>query len=108
MISNAYSGLKVGENVGYETRGKGSEFLRPVLIFRKFGKDTFLGIPLTTSVKNDRFHFIFEYKANKVSCASLSQIRLFDTRRINQKDGKMRVDDFRALKAKLKKLLELD
>ncbi len=100
--------LKVGQNVGYETQGKGDAFLRPVLIFRKFSKDTFLGIPLTTSIRDDMFHYTFEYKTNKKSCASLSQIKLFDAKRINQKDGKMQVADFEALKIKLKRLLDLN
>jgi hypothetical protein len=30
----------MGQNIGYETQGKGEEFLRPVLIFRKFSKNT--------------------------------------------------------------------
>ena len=99
--------LKVGQNIGYERQGKGREFLRPVLIFSKFSKNTFLGIPLTTSIKNDMFHFYFIYKIDKESCASLSQIKLFDAKRINQKDGKISVDDFNHLKIKLKKLMDL-
>lgn len=39
--------LNVGQNIGYEVFGKGSDFLRPVLVFRKFSKDSFLGVPLT-------------------------------------------------------------
>ena len=99
--------LKVGQNVGYETQGKGDDFLRPVLIFRKFSRDTFLGIPLTTSIKDDMFHYKFNYKKGKDSCASLSQIKLFDAKRINQKDGKMNIDSFNDLKEKLKKLMDL-
>jgi mRNA-degrading endonuclease toxin of MazEF toxin-antitoxin module len=99
--------LKIGQNIGYETGGKGRDFLRPVLIFRKFSKSTFLGIPLTTSLKNDMFHYPFKYKEHKESCASLSQIKLFDTKRINQKDGKMSVEDFNGLKVKLKELMDL-
>jgi len=99
--------LKVGQNIGYETQGKGEEFLRPVLIFRKFSKDTFLGIPLTTSTKDDMFHYKFNYKRGKESCASLSQIKLFDAKRVNQKDGKMSVENFNELKEKLKKLMDL-
>lgn len=81
--------------------------LRPVLIFRKFSRDTFLGIPLTTSIKDDMFHYKFNYKKGKDSCASLSQIKLFDAKRINQKDGKMNIDSFNDLKEKLKKLMDL-
>lgn len=51
--------LNVGQNIGYEVFGKGSDFLRPVLVFRKFSKDSFLGVPLTSVEKNDMFHFSF-------------------------------------------------
>jgi len=98
--------LKVGKNIGYETEGKGKDFLRPVLVFRKFSKNTFLGIPLTTSLKEDIFHYNFIYKKNKRSSASLSQIKLFDVKRINQKDGKISIEDFDKLKEKLKNLME--
>ena len=73
----------------------------------KFSKNTFLGIPLTTAIKDDMFHYRFNYKRGKSSSASLSQIKLFDAKRINQKDGKMSVEDFSNLKLKLKKLMDL-
>ena len=37
--------VKVGANIGFEQDGKGEEFLRPVLILKKFGQHAFLGIP---------------------------------------------------------------
>jgi hypothetical protein len=42
---------KFGINVGNETRGKGLHFKRPVLILRKFTRDVFFGIPLTSKKK---------------------------------------------------------
>lgn len=56
--------LHIGKNIGFETFGKGEEFLRPVLIFKKFSQYTFLGIPLTTTTKNDIFHYKFTVKKN--------------------------------------------
>jgi mRNA-degrading endonuclease toxin of MazEF toxin-antitoxin module len=101
--------LKLGKNVGYETDGKGDEFLRPVLILRKFSKDTFLGIPLTTSHKDDMFHFKFIVSNNnKTNYAILSQIKLFDSKRIKSKLGKISTDDFMEMKKRLKNLLELN
>ncbi|WP_321779333.1 type II toxin-antitoxin system PemK/MazF family toxin [Sulfurimonas sp.] len=98
--------VKVGQNVGYETDGKGIEFLRPVLILRKFSKDSFLGIPLTTSHKEDMFHYKFMLNTNsKINYAVLSQVKLFDARRIYVKLGKISVDDFEKLKVKLKELI---
>jgi mRNA interferase MazF len=41
----------VGANVGFEWDGKGKEFLRPIVILKKFNNETFWGIPLT-----DRFN----------------------------------------------------
>ena len=97
--------VKIGKNIGYETYGKGDEFLRPVLVYKSFGK-TFLGIPLSTKEKHNIFHFEFSYLKDKFSYASLSQIRLFDTKRINQKSGKMSRGDFLELKIKLRELID--
>ena len=82
--------LRVGQNVGYEIYGKGEEFLRPVLIFRKFSKESFLGIPLSSQLKEDMFHFQFT-PINKVktNSAILSQIRLFFFFLIHEKMGKI-------------------
>jgi len=99
--------IHIGENIGYETNGKNKLFLRPVLILKKFSQKTFLGIPLTTAMKNDRFHYEFNYKKDKVSYANLSQIKLFDAKRIHDKDGRIIIEDFIKLKIKLKELINL-
>lgn len=100
--------LNIGQNLGYEVYGKGKDFLRPVLVFRKFSKDTFLGIPLTSKLKDDMFHFKFNpINKPKENCAILSQIKLFSTKRIHDKMGKISSSDFENLKIKLKKLLDL-
>src|SRR5680860_1545617 len=36
--------IKIGENVGFEQNGKGEEFLRPVIVYKKFSASVFLGI----------------------------------------------------------------
>ncbi len=96
--------LHVGENVGYEQNGKGDEFIRPVLVYKKFNQNIFYGIPLTSKAKNNIFHYHFVIK-NKDNYAILSQMRLFDVKRISNKLGKMSVDDFIKLKDKLKDLI---
>ncbi|MDF1874220.1 type II toxin-antitoxin system PemK/MazF family toxin [Sulfurimonas sp. SAG-AH-194-I05] len=101
--------LKLGQNIGYETNGKGHEFLRPVLVFRKFSKDTFLGIPLTTSIKDDMFHYKFMVNnSTRINYAILSQMKLFDISRVKSKLGKISVEDFKNLKLQMKDLLELN
>jgi len=101
--------LHIGHNLGYETFGKGKDFLRPVLVFKKFSRNTFLGIPLTTATKDDIFHYKFMVKSNsKVNYASLSQIKIFDVSRMHDKLDKMSVEDFSKLKEKLGSLLDLN
>ena len=39
--------MSIGKNIGYETLGKQELFLRPVLVYKKLSKSTFVGIPLT-------------------------------------------------------------
>jgi len=100
--------VKVGQNIGYEVYGKGKDFLRPVLVVRKFSRDSFLGVPLTSVVKDDMFHFEFIPLNNKKNnYAILSQIKLFSSKRIHDKMSKISVDDFKNLKVKLRKLIDL-
>jgi dTDP-4-dehydrorhamnose reductase len=97
--------MKVGCNIGFEQDGKGDEFLRPVLVYKKFNNRVFIGIPLTSKQKDDKFHFEFEYKKDKKSYAILSQIRLFDIKRAKYYDGKISNNYFHMLQDKLLDLI---
>ena len=97
--------IKVGENVGFEQNGKGEEFLRPVIVYKKFSKNVFLGIPLTKTTKEGKFYRSFEFKGER-SNAILSQIRLFDSKRLKYKIGKMSVGDYTGVKEKLIDLIQ--
>lgn len=87
--------IKMGINVGYEQDGKGEEYLRPVLILKKFNKTIFLGIPLSKQEKKKDLPFYqsFEFKG-KNSTAILSQIRLYDAKRLKFRYGKLSQHDF--------------
>jgi len=52
----------IGENIGFEQGGKGDDFTRPLLIFKKFSNNIFFGIPLSTKRKNGSFFFEFIFK----------------------------------------------
>ena len=55
--------VKIGENVGYEQSGKGDEFLRPVIIVGQLNKHLFVGIPTSTTFREEsNFFYPFEYK----------------------------------------------
>jgi mRNA-degrading endonuclease toxin of MazEF toxin-antitoxin module len=94
----------IGINVGHEENGKGSEYSRPVLILKKFGKSTFLGVPFTTKInrKVNSFDFIFNGKLN---LALLTQMRVFDSRRLLKKIGKLNIELFQKIRKNAKDLL---
>jgi cytidyltransferase-like protein len=99
--------LSVGKNIGFESYGKKQYFLRPVLVYKKLSKETFLGIPLTSQKKVGSYYFEFNYSDNKTSYAMLNQIRVFDTRRIKYLSGKMDIKTFVTLKNKMISFLTL-
>ncbi len=100
----------LGANLGFETDGKGEEFLRPVVIVRKFNNEIFWAIPLTKSKKPiprkaEKYYFAFSFVPEVKSLAVLSQIRLIDACRLTRHAGTMNETDFQELTKKLKALL---
>lgn len=105
----------LGVNVGFEQDGGGRDFLRPVIVFRKFNNEIFWGIPLTNAKKDTEFYFPFsifqfdvaakEEPKKILSSAILSQIRLIDAARLNHKFGDIVAADFELLTKKFKALL---
>jgi mRNA interferase MazF len=97
----------VGANVGFEQDGTKEEYLRPVLIVKKFNNEILWGIPLTKSEKrkDSRYYYAFSFVENVLSVAILSQIKLIDAKRLARQVGTMKEDDFEKLKKKLKDLL---
>ena len=49
----------IGVNIGFESCGKNSNFNRPVLILKKFNKFIFLGIPLSSKIKQGKYYYNF-------------------------------------------------
>ena len=97
--------LKMGLNIGFEQDGKGDEYLRPVLVFKKFNKNVFIGIPLTKSKKESRFYCTFRFK-DENGTAILSQIRLYDSKRLKFRYGKISKRDFCFVKEKFTELIQ--
>ena len=100
----------LGANLGFETDGKGDEFLRPVVIVRKFNNEIFWAVPLTKSkkpvpYKAEKYYFAFSFVPEVKSLAVLSQIRLIDACRLTRHAGTMNEAEFHELTKKLKALL---
>lgn len=92
--------VSIGANIGDEEDGKGDKFLRPVLVIRKFNKNLFLGVPLTKQVKENLFYFKLEVK-DKIVCAMISQLRLFDSKRLLNRLEKLPEKEFEKVKREI-------
>lgn len=94
----------VGINIGFEQDGKGENFGRPVLIFKKFNNDIFWGIPLTTKKKSGKYYSKIILGDSVERLAILSQLRLIDRRRLYQKIGVVREDNYKSIEDSVIKL----
>jgi pseudaminic acid cytidylyltransferase len=99
--------MSIGKNIGFESYGKDKLFLRPVLVYKRLSTNTFLGIPLTSKEKIGSYYFKFSYKKDKYSYASLNQLRVFDTKRIQYKSGNIKHEDFEKLKIQMKEFMNI-
>lgn len=86
----------VGENVGVEINGKGHLFARPVLVLTKFGKYSFMGIPLTSQSHTGSWYVPFEFK-NKQEIAVLAQVETISVSRLYRKMGTVPESDLQAV-----------
>lgn len=87
----------LGVNIGFEVDGKNQDFLRPVLVFKKLSKETFIGIPLTTKLKNGSWYYPSKIK-EKEGRFIFSQIKVLDSKRLYNRLEKLDTSDFQQLK----------
>lgn len=96
----------LGENIGFEQDGRGVDFLRPVVVVKKFNNEIFWAIPLTKGEKPKRsYYYTFQFVETVCSTAIISQLRLVDVKRLKYKTGTMTEVDFECLKIKIRQLL---
>ncbi|MFA7308725.1 MAG: type II toxin-antitoxin system PemK/MazF family toxin [Patescibacteria group bacterium] len=93
----------LGINIGYEQDGKNDLFERPVLILKKFNRSVVMVVPLTSKVKEDKFHYIFEHDGKQFAVI-LSQLRLISTKRLTRKIRKINEDLFEDIKLKTREV----
>jgi mRNA interferase MazF len=87
----------IGENIGIEINGKGKTFSRPILVYKKLSKGGFLGIPLSTQIKEGSWYVGISFQEKQI-CANLAQIRVFSTVRMQEKIGSLDNQDSEKIK----------
>lgn len=95
--------LMIGENIRAEINGKGDDFLRPVLVIRKYG-NLFFGVPLSSQIHQGMWYGQF-WCRNRMQCALLSQAGRFSASRLRYKMGRISMVDFTHVCDSLSKLL---
>ena len=96
--------VSIGQNVGSEVFGKDRYFTRPVLVLCVFFNDTFLGVPLSSKIRNKtgRLYYKFKDSKGRLQVALLGQIRVFDIKRVANYISKVEKCDFEKIRAKIR------
>ena len=81
----------IGCNIGCEIDGKSDRFSRPVLIMKWVSKNSFIGMPLTGTTKDNPGHHQCENESGSII---LEQIRFYSAQRLLEKKGEMQSDEF--------------
>jgi len=96
----------LGLNVGFEQDGKGGDFSRPVLVIKGFSKNVLLCIPLTTKPKEGKYYHNINLGDGLARKVILSQIRLIDSKRLEEKMCTLDQIQFSSIKQKIIQLFE--
>ena len=75
----------LGLNVGYEQDGKGDGFIRPVLVIKKFSRDTFVALPLTTKTKKRNYLVPCLGIDGIFRQANITQLKTLDIKRLDRR-----------------------
>jgi mRNA interferase MazF len=100
--------VRAGKNIGFEQDGKGPEYLRPVIIVKKFNNEIFWGVPLTSQEKKGKYYFTIPNVREEKNTAILSQFRLFSSKRLRYKIGTVKEAIFQKLKKAIAILILVD
>lgn len=93
----------IGDNIGTEINGKSKYFSRPVLIYKKFSKNLFFGLPLTSKLKTGSW-FVGISFFNKDQTVVLYQGRTFNSARLMNLIGQCNEKDLEKVKAGFRQL----
>ncbi|MDQ5931897.1 MAG: mRNA interferase MazF [Patescibacteria group bacterium] len=94
----------IGVNVGREQDGKHRNFERPVLVVRKWMRDCFLGVPLSSKPKSGDYFFTVML-LGRPSTAILIQMRFIDAKRLLRPIGSVSETDLQIIRTRLAALI---
>jgi mRNA-degrading endonuclease toxin of MazEF toxin-antitoxin module len=72
-----------GQNIGDEENGKGVNYMRPVIVIKKYNTNICMIIPVSSRIKDNIYYFKIKYKGSEYS-ALLSHARTIDAKRLRK------------------------
>ncbi len=97
----------LGVNVGVEADGKHESFERPILIVKKFNREMFWGVPLTSRVRLGPYYKQFSFNGTN-NFAALSQARAMSAQRLIRRIGTLGEVTFDAIRRQTAELMTTD
>lgn len=94
----------LGINIGREIDGKGVDHARPILIFKKFSRDTLWIIPISNTSKTGTYFHNIKVRTRD-NTVILIQMRLISAKRLLKKIGKLDAIEFAQIVQKMRNLL---
>ena len=95
---------KFGINIGNEIVGKGDHFKRPVLILKKYSGQVFLGLPVTSTIRDTDWYYKITHE-DIDRCVILNQGRTLDSKRLEEKIFEMNEGELLKIKEAYCKLI---
>ena len=96
----------LGKNIGEEVYGKGQNFMRPVIVFRKLTSTACVILPLSTVIKEGSWYFTLAFN-HGLSSVLMHQIRMVSSKRFESRMGTLSEIEFRALKNAVAKFYDI-
>ena len=97
--------IVLGLNIGHEQNGSGEHYSRPGLIIKKFNRNMFWILPLSTQQKDLDFYYNFTDPLGRDVAVILAQIKLCSVKRIKRKLYDIDKENFKIIISKLKDFL---
>jgi mRNA interferase MazF len=91
----------LGINIGVEQDGRNEQFLRPVLIIKRYNEHMALVAPLTRTQKTTRYYHSLTVKSVRDSRVVLSQLRTISSKRLYARMARVPEPEFRLVCEKL-------
>ena len=93
----------VGRNLGTEMNGKNNRFARPILIYKKLSRYSFMAIPLTSKEHEGTWYVKF-FQNGISETAMLHQAKTMSVKRLYSRIGKIDEDDMVRIRRAFAKL----